>query len=1242
MGQRPKKYNIVKPPDAELNIDIPISSDENITGVKQDAELQTNISTSSDEVVSVIKQDAELRTDIPVSSDELTQAVKQPTPSIDTNISVSSDTEKVSIPLQTQPINIDIPISSDEVISVAKQSVELQTNIPVSSDELIRVVTQSPVLSPEIVISDDLPLERFEMGFNRGRWLPKGDPLVIGEFNYSELENFRYTDFALESVGGATVVNTTALSGTITGGIHLRTSYNASPTYVLVQQEHGASANTIEANTTAISSQGNFRGTTIYTEDTSGSTARFAAFPRNAVGMCNNEEDLIWAGATMNVGCFMIGTSSTPNTADTNFTNFADYTEKVQNTLDDAFNRITCNDSYGSSEYILLGSTRPIQGVNLEFQTANDESVTIASDANALKIGYDASPADQTVYLTAGSYTHANFLAHIETQFDATLTSSVTATLTSSGALKVSETGHQLVLDVSESTGHTACGFTADAQYDATITADAVLHRARVRYWTGTIFGTVAGFSDGTSSSNIAFGQDGAITWNSTKALARTIYINGYNLYSYLLELSQGTAIIQHATIDADMQPRCNVWDGFYRTAGLVKFVKASDNATVIQDWDLTVAMIAESSPKYDDDSDATYGLNFGQLQATSTYDTCYIEALFDEPTRGIKMKMWDTSNVSQLDASDPTVYVWDGTAWAEATILNDGTQVSSTPLAKSGTILFYASTAEEKTTIDGIKGYAYRLVYASNDATKVTNVVIDTIQGIPRFVQPSLTHKFPFMYKKRTMWCNSIKDKEYNRVDYSTVNAPDVYNGADASGYGNERSLFFGGHGALTGAAELYNLYGDNVETVALFFKNTETYMLTGDVPSDFKIFPVSRNIGCPAPKTITSAEVSFKAKDAPAQNIVLWLSDKGPMMFLNNTIRRIPGVENFFDVNVNSSSNLDTTYIEKASAWFDSTYQEWNLLFPIGTGSQITNNKWIIYDIVRDRWYEKKPHTDAMFPQGAFPVEDAYGNIYNYSYGVDGFLQQEESGLNWQQAPGLSTTLAVAQVITTSDFFFTKSIWDETRIRRLETIWGEADQSEIDAGASLTVTYYYNASTSTTTVTGLPSDKNLDYSGYRIRHLISYIDKIGWCHRFKLAVVNATNKITALGMGLRYQKIKEKVLDDYYVMALVVASPNDILNYTSSEGGPSNIDVANGTYNPFDLALEMQNKLNANNTLTGTGAITFEVSLADGKIKIDSGTGNTIGYNPSDSDVGENYGYTATLTAAQSITAQDIIDVS
>jgi len=103
-------------------------------------------------------------------------------------------------------------------------------------------------------------------------------------------------------------------------------------------------------------------------------------------------------------------------------------------------------------------------------------------------------------------------------------------------------------------------------------------------------------------------------------------------------------------------------------------------------------------------------------------------------------------------------------------------------------------------------------------------------------------------------------------------------------------------------------------------------------------------------------------------------------------------------------------------------------------------------------------------------------------------------------------------------------------------------------------------------------------------------------------------------------------------------ITASNDVLVLTSDKGSAS-IDVADGTYDGDDLATALQTAMNANTTLTGTGAITFVVSYSSTtrKFTIDATAGHTIAYTHSGSDGGLTFGFDQNHSAAQTITSDN-----
>ncbi|MFA7287307.1 MAG: hypothetical protein WC055_00360 [Melioribacteraceae bacterium] len=101
------------------------------------------------------------------------------------------------------------------------------------------------------------------------------------------------------------------------------------------------------------------------------------------------------------------------------------------------------------------------------------------------------------------------------------------------------------------------------------------------------------------------------------------------------------------------------------------------------------------------------------------------------------------------------------------------------------------------------------------------------------------------------------------------------------------------------------------------------------------------------------------------------------------------------------------------------------------------------------------------------------------------------------------------------------------------------------------------------------------------------------------------------------------------------VITPSNNVLNFTSSSGGPVDITLTDGNYDGVTLASHLQTQMNANTTLTGTGTITFAISYSTTtrKFTINSGTGKTVAYTHTSSDAGLTFGFTANKTAAQTI---------
>jgi hypothetical protein len=537
----------------------------------------------------------------------------------------------------------------------------------------------------------------------------------------------------------------------------------------------------------------------------------------------------------------------------------------------------------------------------------------------------------------------------------------------------------------------------------ANLTADTL----EFKYWNGTAYTAVSNLVDGTESGGIPLAQTGVISFDSTVGTAALHHMEDRYLYSYQMYLPSGSAVLYELTCNMPMQDITNVWDGIYRIPIQCQVYTAAD--TAYEDFTLHVS---ESS---------TVNTPVGCIMdGFTTSDT--LTLMFEEQQAAIKATM--LGNLINKAASDITVKYWDGDAWQSLTVVDDTSENSKT-LAKSGLISWTPPDDEERQTLFSTLGYAYQItVSAKLTGTKggTEEVVIDIINGIPAS-KPIEVFKFPVSYKNKLMYCGYVTGNQGNRIDYCADNAPDVWNGENSSMDGFQ-SIYVGGVEEITSAAQLYNRYGSNLFTTLIIFKNNEMFLLTGDGPLDYKLYPVSFTIGCPAPKTLVTAESGFDVDADSARNVVLWISHTGPMMFDGATIKKVKGLEKFFDPNENEAVNWD--YLSTSRGWFDSTYGEWNVLLPTGTSTDL--NDWFVYDIERDKWFKKEINLADSIISG-FNVIATSGDQYIYGGSSTGKLYQLETGTSWDGSP-------ITYIVQPGDFFPSENQWDITRIRRFKFI--------------------------------------------------------------------------------------------------------------------------------------------------------------------------------------------------------------
>ncbi len=332
---------------------------------------------------------------------------------------------------------------------------------------------------------------------------------------------------------------------------------------------------------------------------------------------------------------------------------------------------------------------------------------------------------------------------------------------------------------------------------------------------------------------------------------------------------------------------------------------------------------------------------------------------MFDDRITAVKYKM--LSGKTNGTAATLSVYYWDGSDWVLAPNIIDTTidSGSTDTLNQTGVVSWTPpdSSSEFQKQAFGVYGYSYKFVPSGtlDDGTDHDGTSVDVVTGIPAQIDIK-PFKFPAKYNNRVMLCGFTESSEGNRIDFSLPNAPDVFNGEETSN-GGVSSLYFGGDQDVSAATELYNRFGSNIFSTFVVLKDTETYLLTGSTPdmeaSDhFRIFPISYNIGCPAPLTLATAELGYEVAQDAQRNVAIWLSYSGPILFDGAVIVPLKGIENYFDPA--NTECINYSYIDVSRGAYDQTNKEYNLAIPSGV-NQTENNTWLVYDLVKKKWFEK-----------------------------------------------------------------------------------------------------------------------------------------------------------------------------------------------------------------------------------------------------------------------------------------------
>jgi hypothetical protein len=537
-------------------------------------------------------------------------------------------------------------------------------------------------------------------------------------------------------------------------------------------------------------------------------------------------------------------------------------------------------------------------------------------------------------------------------------------------------------------------GFTRPAQGVKLYVADPNIETSTmtVREWDGASWTTLTA-TDNTSSGGITLAQTGTITWASTVSTSKPRYINGLSLYWYQFTISTGNATIYYATVDAPMQPISNIWDGV--EGACVKVLKY------------------DGTTYHDYTDDAGDGSSASYVDLSNFANTHALYLGFLEPQQGFSFKTVVGSE--NTNASVMTAKYWDGAAWQALSALSDATSSSGKTIARGGVISYQPAsygTEFKRAIADEFPLYYYQITVS---ATLDADVKVAEISGIAS--PPTLgTYKFGETFQNRLFLFNE-KSGGKNKAIYSSINAPDIFNGYDTG------EITFGDRTEITAAGTVYNVFTDSAVEQLLVTKKNETWRLTGDTADAWTIKKISSNIGCIAPLTMVSAEITDTAVEQK-RTVAIWVSDRGPVMSAGTAVIPIyDDIRCYWDPR--DSRYIPTAWQSKSVAWYDTQTRSYKLLIASGSSATFLNTE-LEYSLPNREWTKiyRENASGANPLQSGWPVWDTNGVGYTYGGGKDGFMYRLENGNNWNSVANITSYLHTKDLILDNELpLFRKS---------------------------------------------------------------------------------------------------------------------------------------------------------------------------------------------------------------------------
>lgn len=517
--------------------------------------------------------------------------------------------------------------------------------------------------------------------------------------------------------------------------------------------------------------------------------------------------------------------------------------------------------------------------------------------------------------------------------------------------------------------------------------------------WNGVSWANLS-ITDNTAAGGITLAQTGTVTFSSSVNRAKQRYIHGYSLYWYQFHISDGMASIYYCTGDAPIQAIRNVWSG--REAYASKVLKYATD-------------YKESTDALNDDVEAT------TMDLSSLPNTGYVLAGFTSPQQALHVYM-EPDNGNSTTSNALTLYYWNGQAWYSVSGLSDGTATSDKGLNKSGVISWNPLGAGVEFPVavgDETPLYYYKLVWAG---TLDSSTKMSELSGIE---SPATlgTYRLATHYQNRVLLMNEYNGHR-NKIIYSMSNAPDIFNGTDTG------TIYVGDETDITAAVSVYNIFANTAYDQLIIGKESEIYRLAGDDALTWTLKRISENVGCVAPLSMVSVEVTGEDKSARRQ-VAIFQGDTGFYMTDGATVMPISqDIKCYFDPN--DSRYIPASRRTKTVAWYDPSIRSYKAL--ISSGSTATyHNIELEYNLDTREWFKihRETASGADPLQSGWRVWDTNGLGYTYGGNLTGQVYRLENGTTWAGTTGITQYLQTKDLILDSVApFFRKSTVKNMRV--------------------------------------------------------------------------------------------------------------------------------------------------------------------------------------------------------------------